>query len=922
MVGHHHVAPAAEHEKRIVPYLAEQVGEIFLAVESLEAARGAPQAKRGKGRERNLFLHGPRLFGPGRNENPQSGAHAVLTRGAVPIPLPIDPHLPEIVTALRADPNLVLEAPPGTGKTTRVPRAILSLFPEGEIWVLEPRRIAARMAARRVAEELEEPIGNTVGYEVRYESVCGKGTRIRFVTEGIMTRKFLSGGDLSSVKAVVFDEFHERHLETDLGLTLAKRLQAARPDFRIVVMSATLESGLLAEYLGASTLRVPGTMFPIRVEHEAPGDDRPLPLRVASAVRALAKETTGHTLVFLPGAREIREAKEACVAAARDHHLCVEVLHGELPPSEQDRVLAPSDQRKVILSTNIAESSLTIDGVRAVVDAGLTRTMVVSPWTGLTSLETRKASQSSVVQRTGRAGRTAPGICIRLFSQRDFEQREAADLPEIARADLSSLALSLRSKQLDALPWFLPPPQRAWENAEALLLHLGALDRSGQLTPLGKRMAMLDIHPRLARILVEGIDRGVAEEASWIAALLSERDPRLGSRTAFGKKAQDIASSSSDLLSVLDLLHELEGASLGELRQADVDPFAMKQVVRAKGDLFARAKKIRMEEKCSIAPGSTLGRVNEGDRNLLFAVLCGYPDRVAKRLRPESPSLGLAAGGRAELSDRSSVRHASFLCAVDADHRGGHPLVRIASGIEPEWLFEVGNIVEESLVTWDDARGAAESRELLRYGEIVLVETPGSATGPEARALLANKAKERGLFSSDRGLAFQRWLARARFAAEVDKDIVPPDAETIEEALVRACEGAASLSELDASGWLLSLAHATKGGERIEEVAPEHVKLPGGPHAKVHYESGKPPWIEAYLQDFFGSTKTPSVGRRALTLHLLAPNKRAVQVTSDLPGFWARHYPTIRKELMRKYPRHSWPEDPTVPTPRFRPRKA
>ncbi|HYG68817.1 MAG TPA: helicase-related protein, partial [Anaeromyxobacteraceae bacterium] len=410
-------------------------------------------------------------------------------------PLPIDPVLPEIVAALRGGRSLVVEAPPGAGKTTRVPRALhdAGLSRAGEIVVLEPRRLAARLAARRVAEELGERLGETVGYQVRFEEVAGPRTRIRFVTEGLLTRRFLSDPALSGVAAVVLDEFHERHLAGDLALALLRRLQAtARPDLKVVAMSATLDAAPVAAFLGAPAVRSEGRRFDVGIEFLSPEEaarDERLEALVARAVRRVVREEPdGHVLVFLPGAAEIRRAREALAAFASDGGIELLPLHGDLPPDEQDRAVRPSARRKVILSTNVAETSVTIEGVVAVVDSGLARVASHSPWSGLPTLEVRKVSRASAAQRAGRAGRTRPGRAIRLYTRHDHDARPAFDLPEIQREDLSETLLAVAALDARELEWFEAPPPAALEAARTLLVRLGATDGSGALTELGRRM--------------------------------------------------------------------------------------------------------------------------------------------------------------------------------------------------------------------------------------------------------------------------------------------------------------------------------------------------------------------------------------------------------------------------------------------------
>jgi ATP-dependent helicase HrpB len=850
-------------------------------------------------------------------------------------PLPIDPLLPEIVASLRAHPTLVLEAPPGAGKTTRVPRALLDagLAASGEIVVLEPRRLATRMAARRVAEELGETPGGTVGYQVRFEDVSGPKTRVRFVTEGILGRRLLTSPRLEGISVVVLDEFHERHLQGDVALALVERLRrTTRPDLRVVAMSATLATGPLAAYLGAPVLRAEGRAFEVAVEHLQAPDDRPLGSQVASAVRQLlADGLEGDVLVFLPGAAEIRRAREACEKIATEADLVLVPLHGDLSPQEQDLAVRPGPRRKVILSTNVAESSVTIEGVVAVVDAGLARVASQAPWSGFPRLRVEKVSRASLIQRAGRAGRTGPGRCLRLFTRADFESRPEHDAPDIARLDLAQTWLELAAIDPANIPWFEAPPEAHARAAQDLLRRLGALDAKG-LTTTGRAMLRFAVHPRAARVVVEGERRGVSEDACIAAAILAEGDPRASSRAQFGdSRRDDRATESSDLVALVDLFREAEDSrfSGGALRAAGLDAGATRAVARAASQL-ARGHKG--------SPHSAPSTAKEAEGALRLALLAGYPDRVARRVRAGGRALALVGGGSAELDATSVVRDAEWLVALDAQERagsgvrGGPPTrggisVYLASAIEPEWLIDLfpDDVVEAREVTWDARAERVTTREAMTWGGLVLHATEGTASpSDEAANVLAEAAIAAGAAAFTARDAFDRWIARARFAASVDSSIASPDDAAVRATIVRLSEGRTSFAELRDAGLLDALRHApgARPGD-VDRLAPERVTLAGGRGVTIAYENGKAPSISSRLQDFFGMREGPRVGggRVPLVLELTAPNQRAVQVTTDLTGFWERHYPTIRKELMRKYPRHSWPEDPTVPSPAMRARR-
>jgi ATP-dependent helicase HrpB len=710
---------------------------------------------------------------------------------AVRIPLPIDPLLPRIVESLREHPVLVIEAPPGAGKTTRVPRALLDL--PGAVLVLEPRQIAARMAARRVAQELGEPVGETVGYQVRFDTVAGSRTRLLFLTEGVLPRRMMRDPGLAGVGTVVLDEFHERHLDGDLALALLRRLRLqSRPDLRLVVMSATLDAGLLAEALGAKVLRSEGRLFPLDIRYQPGG--------IAPALERL--EPRGDVLVFLPGAREIRDAIRDCETAVQRRGAEALPLHGELPPAEQDRAVQPSAKPKVIFSTNVAESSITVDGLTAVIDSGLARVASDSPWTGLPSLNVARISQASAIQRAGRAARTQPGIAVRLYTSEDFARRPLRDRPEILRRELSAMLLTLGTLKLDPgdLPWIDPPPTEALDAARRLLDRLGAT----------ADLARYPVHPRLAKLIHDAGREGAREAARL---LRDDRVLKLASR-----------------------------------------------------------------------PGAM---------DLPRALLRAFPDRVAKRLRGDE--FLLAAVGSAIARDT----HSDWILALDIEDRRERslPLIRDAAAIEPDWLLDEfpGAVAERETLEWNRAAERVDAVRRLEYERLSILEE--RAAPADASALLAEKAIEAGVerFVDPAELAQIR--ARAEFAGQ------PIGEGELEQALRNHCVGKRSFADL--SGFSARVLRPS-----LDSIAPTHWTLPNGRRARITYTPGQPPAIASRLQDFFGMRETPRIGGRPLVVHLLAPNQRPVQMTQDLAGFWTRLYPQVRRELMRRYPRHQWPEDP------------
>jgi ATP-dependent helicase HrpB len=765
--------------------------------------------------------------------------------------LPVDAILPEITARLQRSSNLVIEAPPGAGKTTRVPPALLKAL-DGDVIVLEPRRIAARLSARRVAWEAGEEVGQTIGYQVRFEEAISPQTRLRFVTEGVLTRRLLTDPQLKGVAAVVLDEFHERHLESDLALALLKRLQKARHELRIVVMSATLNAAPIARYLDDCPVsRAEGRQYDVAVQH-LPYSAKPLASQVADALETLvAEEPAGDVLVFLPGAAEIRRGQREAEALARRANLLVLPLHGDLTPAEQDRAIAPASQRKVILATNVAESSVTVEGVNAVIDSGLARMATYSHWTGLPTLQVGRVSQASAKQRAGRAGRTGPGRVLRLYSVEDYLRRPEHDEPEILRSDLSQLCLTLRAMGAAEFEWLDAPPAAALEMAESLL------DRLGATPDLVRQMARYPLHPRLARVVIAATERGVGEDGCLAAALLGS-----------GARAEK-----NDLLAAMD-----EPLDYRTRQQAE----QLRRIARP-----AR-------------------QTQHDDDALLMAVLAGFPDRVA-RLRSGNQVL-LSTGGSAEVA--GEVPRYEFMVAVDAEDRTDKPLplIRMTARIEPEWLLELfpERMRDQSGVEWNRAAERVEAVSSLRYDELVIEESRGAAPDAEAAAaLLAQKAMEAGIERFVEPEAWEEFLARVTFAGLEIPNVL--------QVLKDFSYGMKSFPELKGAGAsFIPLLESKLGSRPLTELAPARLRLPSGRDTRVHYDAGKPPWIASRLQDFFGMRETPRIGaaRVPVVVHLLAPNKRAVQTTTDLAGFWERLYPQVRRELMRRYPRHSWPERP------------
>ncbi len=812
------------------------------------------------------------------------------------LPLPIDAHLPEVLAALRDRGGAVIVAPPGSGKTTRVPPAIAGEFP-GRVLVSQPRRVAARLAATRMASEASERVGRTIGYSTRFDRKTSRATRVELLTEGLLVRRLQADPFLEGVDCVVLDEFHERTLDVDLALALlADCRRSARADLRLVVMSATLDPAPVAAFLECPVIEAPGRTFPVDVAFSRPSRARPEARCAAAARRVLEEEPDGHVLVFLPGVAEIERTVRALREAPLSPEVDVLPLHGRLSLDRQAAALAPSSRRKVVLATNLAETSVTLEGARAVVDTGLARVAGYDPAVGLTRLETRAVSKASADQRAGRAGRTGPGRCIRLWTEAEHRSRAAADTPEIRRADLAPLVLQVLEwgEAPEALRWFEAPPTPALERARDLLRSLGALDRGG-LTERGRSLGRLPLHPRLAAVLLAGRAAGVEASVATTVALMTEMDPFRGPPDAPGD---------GDLEPRLAALAEAEWRD----RPPDgADVRRWRELRRVRDQLLARLADLPPEP----APEATLDP-------LVGALLAGMPGRLGRRRDPGSPRYLLASGHGAFLDDRSRAG-GEFLFAMDvrAARRGERAEHRIR-------LAHPVDIDLDALPTTDELRfePSTESvvlRRVIRIGALVLRDTQSSTrpAAPDAAPVLeaaARDAPDRALTPSREA---SRTLARLRFAASLVDDLVAPDAWT--DLLPELCATRRSFSELRRVDLARALLDRLTWKQRseLDRLAPERLKVPSGAHLIVDYDVDGPPVLAGRIQQFFGATTTPTIGggRVPVMLHLLAPNGRPAQVTRDLAGFWERTYPDVRKELRGRYPKHPWPDDPAHAEP-------
>ncbi len=804
----------------------------------------------------------------------------------LPQPLPIDPLLPRILEELRCSSALILQASPGSGKTTRVPPALLGEPWAGgrETWVLVPRRLAAKMAAFRVADERGEDVGQTVGYQFRFEKVSGPKTRLKFLTEGLLLRLLMSDPTLANVAAVVLDEFHERHIHSDVALACLKRLQATeRPDLKLIVMSATLETRSLSDYFGgAPVLTLETPVHPVQISYLPRPSTERLEFLVRGAVGQALSTGSGDLLVFLPGMAEIRRCETALLERFKSE-IVVIPLHGDLSKEEQGRAFQKFPKPKVILATNIAETSLTFEGVTTVIDGGLHRQASYSWWNGIPTLKTKNVSKASAIQRAGRAGRTGPGRCFRLYTQSDFEGRPAFEVPEIRRSDLAQIVLEIKSlgvASLGEFPWFEPSPTEATAAAVHLLFELGAIstaDSDAPITDVGRRMASLPLHPRLSRLILEAARRKVLPEAALLASRISEGDLE-------DKKAPS--------------------ESVRRLKEQILSFFPKRP-----------------------ASGS--------EEDLAFSVLTGFPDRVAQKRkggRGSEIELVFAAGGSATVNAESLPPGEFFVVLeVRETQRQGSSksIVRVRSAVpaRPDWLLDLssGLLRETEDLEWDRERRCVRQVSRLKYGALVLSETR-EAPREAAKATDILLVEGLGIKVDDASLTVAGFLkavehlfdpepteaalTRLKLLGSVSPDIGGIDLGRFIE---KSFEGLTGLEDLTPEG-LAQRILATLTPEvqrRIEAQLPTHVVLKGR-RVRVHYRWDQKPWIASRLQDFFGMRKGPAILgiKLPLTLHLLAPSQRPVQVTQDLASFWKNAYPQIRKELCRKYPKHKWPEDP------------
>ncbi len=862
-------------------------------------------------------------------------------------PLPIDPYLSEIIAALRSHLALVLVAEPGAGKTTRVPPAIIhaGLLPidSAKLVLLQPRRVAARAIAGRIAQENQWQVGQQVGYQMRLESNLRPHTPLRVLTEGVLTRQLLDNPFLDGIGLVILDEFHQRSVHADLALAMLRQIQqTVRPDLRVVVMSATMAVEPVAAFLGnCPIMNIPGRTFPVKISHQPRGDvplethllnviEQTLERSVAppTALGSADPEDPGDILVFLPGVGEIQRCKTALAPAVKRWNLLVLPLHGSMSMDEQMRVLQRAERRKVILATNIAETSLTIDGVRTVIDSGLMRQAGYDARRGIDRLETMRISAASAQQRAGRAGRTAAGNCVRLWSLREERGLAEFDVPEIQRIDLSSTLLSVYlwdSSDPDHFAWFEKPSESALEAARRHLAMLGALAAAPErgLSALGRALAQLPVHPRLARMLIAAGPLGLWGQASLLAALISEKDILTSQHAGAVAKI----SAESDVLRRMDIFEQIRGdGGAGHGPWTGVDMAAVAHVERVREDILRMRREVIWKDPSAVPSIFTVGENRE--QSLLKLLLAAYPDRVCRR-RSDDHQRALMVGGKGvRLAVGSSVQHPEFFLAIDIqdDPRSsrGEAVVVWASGIDSAWLLEMfPQVVKQTqTVEWDSIEQRVVALRRWVYHDLILRENQTGAPDPVvAASLLAEKAQPRLLEMMTSHGGARGLLARLAFLRQAMPELqVPPmTPEVIAQILSVACAHKRSMAELRDENWRDSIWNALSHPVRraLDLHAPQTITLPSGRVATLDYSAEGQPTLAVRVQEMFGCTQTPRIasGRVPVQLQLLGPNFRPVQITSDLPSFWKQGYLLVRKDLRARYPKHAWPEDPATARP-------
>ncbi len=809
---------------------------------------------------------------------------------------PVDSALPELAAALERAGTAVLIAPPGAGKTTRVPPGLLvpSGVPDGKILMLEPRRLAARRAAEYMASLAGEHVGATIGYRIRGESRTSPRTRIEIVTEGVLTRMLQDAPDLPGVALVIFDEFHERSIHADLGLALALDARThLRPDLRILVMSATLDGAAVGTILGdAPVVRSDGRMFPVETVHRNHPVEGFIEQAVVETVGRALKETEGDILVFLPGRRELHRCRDLLADARMTSEMHVHLLHGEASRADQDAALAPAPRgsRKIILATSVAETSLTIDGVRVVVDSGLARVPHFDPRRGMSGLITVPASIATADQRRGRAGRQAPGVCYRLWTASEEERRDRYPTPEILAADLAPLALDLARwgvTDTATLRFLDQPPAHHLAQARTLLTQLRALDAAGRMTPHGRAMSDLPVHPRLAHMILRGKELGMAALACDIAALLE------GPEISRGTSKADI-----------DL-----GGQLAAMRG------------EGRGDSAARSRLQADARRLRMIIGATQDDAGEEKPGVLLAL--AFPDRIARRREDGGRRYLLANTTGALLPEWSQLARHEFLAVGDVDGAGLEAKIFLAAPVTKDEIdiHCAGSIVTTDELFWDTRTEAVLARRFRRLGAVTIAEQMVTPDAAAAAELLLKEIITRGIGclpwhrETENVRARSEWLRRRGLVGEEWPDLSDEHLDaTAPEWLLPHLHGLSRISHLERldPGGILRQILGEKNRRLVETLAPAVLTSPVGRKVHLDYTAGEQPVMAVKLQDMFGQKQNPTIagGKVKVLLHLLSPAGRPLAVTSDLASFWANAYADVRKQMRARYPKHKWPEDP------------
>lgn len=833
-----------------------------------------------------------------------------------------------LVAELEECSRLIIQAPTGSGKSTQVPQILLDhgSLGVGQVVILQPRRLATRLLAARVASERNSRLGEEVGYQIRFENITSDRTRIRFVTEGILLRQLIQDPQLRSVSAILFDEFHERHLYGDITLARALQLQAtSRPDLKLAVMSATLDAGLLEKYLApCGVLSSSGRAFPVEIEYlpkPVGGDGYPIWDLAADELERVAPRTEGDVLIFMPGKYEISRTISAVRASRVSDRFVVLPLHGELPPSEQDAALAHYEKRRAIVATNVAETSLTIDGVRVVIDSGLARIARFDPRRGINTLLVEKISRASAEQRAGRAGRTAPGHCLRLWTEREHLDRAPQELPEVKRLDLAEVVLTLKAsgvEEIGSFRWLEPPDPQALARAEQLLVDLGAFragDAASSVTPLGRRMLAFPVHPRYARMLLAAQQYRCVPAVALIAALTQGRSLL---RRLEGKQAredrEDVlgGDAGSDFFILMRAFRYAENSHFDSQRCARLGINA--GAAREAAQLTEQFLAIARDEGLDLETGEVKSGLIER------CVLAGFPDQVAVRLDAGTLRCGLVHGRRGVLARESAVHGARLLVAsevreIESSEKERQVLLALATKIEEDWLRELfpESLRDETRIEFDPAlRRVVGHRTTLFHDLVLRSEEFSPKSDPAAAQILVREVLAGSCPLKHWDNAVEQWIERVNFVATEFPELEFPRIDEGGKLLLleQICQGATSYKEIKerpvwpvVKSWLSAAQQQT-----LDELAPERIKLANGRAAKITYGDAASPTIAARIQDLYDTPRGLAVGRgrTALRIQVLAPNHRPIQITNDLENFWREGYPRIKKELQRKYPKHEW----------------